>query len=143
MDGYYRDAWWPKDKLQCPFCGQQSPSIETNDQDRELDALMHNVKELPRAKKLGFLQGRAQPKGKRATSNAYGKPDYSARASADGGLLGTDAFHLRHSGVYIFSFWCASALLQSVHSITVQMSSAPLFMLSAHSQAHCDYEREV
>ena len=119
-NGWIRDAWWWNDTLRCPLCGQPSPSKGANDEVRSLGALMH-VKELPRAKKLGFLQGRAQPKGKRATSNAYGKPDYSARASADGGLLGTDAGNRRYSGVYIFSFWCAASLLQSVHFATDQM----------------------
>ena len=120
MDGY-RDAWWWNDTLRCPLCGQPSPSKGAHDEVRMLGALIHNVKELTRARKLCFLQGRAQPKGKRATSNAYGKPDYSARANADGGLLGTDAGNRRYSGVYIFSFWCAASLLQSVHFATDQM----------------------
>ena len=78
---------------------------------------MHNMKELPYSKRLAFLQGRAQPKGKRATTNAFGSHDYSARASSDVGLLGSDRLRTYHAGVDMFSFWYV-APRRGVQSVT-------------------------
>ena len=68
-----------------------------------------NLQTIAYAKKLRFAKGKAQRKGKSASSGAYGLPDYKERVNADrAAYQGVDSLaELRAMmlGVHIFEFW--------------------------------------
>ena len=77
-----RDVIWPK-KMACGMCGRLSPDERDCLDSRTLLVYLMNLQTIAYAKKLRFTKGKAQRKGKSASSGAYGLPDYKERVNAD------------------------------------------------------------
>ena len=151
-----RDVILPK-TMACGICGRPSPGERDCLDSRSLRAYLMNLQTIAYAKKLRFTKGKAQRKGKSASSGAYGLPDYKERVNADraayqgvGSLAERRAMML---GVHIFEFWyvqCTHArlailkpphLLAAVGRTALSVPKSCAFC-HAYSQATHEDERE-